>query len=485
MIQEIPLYGGLYEAESRLVSSQTCLNWYPNIPESQGISEAQLYPTPALEQIADTGDFNINRGAHLFNDEYYCINNNKLYRLNRVQGGATSFSYNLEELGEISGTGRVSLADNGFQLCIVIPDTGIGYIYEKTNGLQQITDPDFTAVGNADVVVFMDGYFVFSTQSKRFFISALNDGLSYNALDFGTAEADPDDIRGLHVHKNQLYVFGSQTCEVFRNVGGQGFPFQRITGFVLPKGLAAKFSIIEYSGAFAFVGQGENESARIYMYSGNDFQPISTTAIDLVVQKNTDIQIQDCFVWSYDKKGADFVGWTFANGTFVFESKASQLTGKKIWHERKSSNVNLTGGWRVNSLVAAYGLLICGDSDSGIIGQLDFDGNTEYGNNIVRELTLPTISSQSKRVYHGSFEVEIETGLATTSETPEIEMTYSDDAKAFVSYRTRSLGKIGEYSKKVKWQRLGNSNRFRIYRLRMTDTVRCVIYRALVDLESE
>lgn len=485
MIQEIPLDGGAYESESSPVSSQTCLNFYVNVPETMAISKSQLYQTPGLTEIDDAGDFNVNRGAHVMNGEPYFVNNDKLYRLNRIAGSATSFSFNLEELGAVTGSGRVSISDNGNQLCIVVPGTGIGYIYDKINGLQQITDPDFTAVGNAEIVVFIDGYFVFSTDSKNFFVSALNDGLSYNALDFGSAEADPDNIRGLHVHRNQLYVFGSQTCEVFRNVGGFGFPFQRITGHVLPKGLASKFSISEYDETFAFIGQGENESPRVYVFSGNRFDAVSTTAIDLKIQSLTDLQLDQVFVWSYDKNGEDFCGWSLPNGTFVLQSKASKLSNRKVWHERKSENLTSKSRWRVNSLVSAYGLLLCGDSEGGKIGKLDFDSNIEYGNFVTRQVTLPTISNQSKRVFHSSFEIEMETGLEVDpSKEPQIRLDYSNNGKSYVSQRLMSVGKTGEYSLKAKRFRLGQSNRFRIYRLTATDDVKYVLLRALVDIES-
>ena len=79
--------------------------------------------------------------------------------------------------------------------------------------------------------MFVSGYFLFTTDNKRFIISALNDGLSYNPLDVGTAEADPDDIAGVVVHKNQVFMLGTEVTEVFQNEPvGSGFPFQRIEG---------------------------------------------------------------------------------------------------------------------------------------------------------------------------------------------------------------------------------------------------------------
>jgi len=487
MIREIPLNGGFYQSESLPVSSQRCVNLYVNVPETMGISESQLYPTPGLTEIANSGDFEVNRGAHTFKGEAYFINGQTLYRLNRVAGSATSFSFNLEDLGAITGSGRVSISNNGIQMIIVVPGVGIGYTYEKTNGLQQITDLDFTANGNAEMVVFMDGYFVFSTAGKKYFVSALNDGTNYNALDFGSAEADPDDIRGLHVHRNQLYIFGSQTCEAFTTIQGTttGSPFQRIKGYVLPKGLSSQFSIAEFDDTFAFIGQGDNESPQIYVHAGNNFTAVSTTAIDLKLQENTDIQLQEAFVWTYSARGEDFIGWTTPSGTFALQAKASKGSQKKVWCERSSENLRSTEGWRVNSIVTAYGKLLCGDSEGGLIGELDFNSNTDYGEFVTREVALPTLSNNSKRLFHSSFEIEIESGINTDPNAePKIALSYSNDGRIFTSQRLMSAGKTGE-SIKAKRFRLGASDRFRIYKLTMTDNNRYVLFRALVDIDSE
>jgi hypothetical protein len=113
------------------------------------------------------------------------------------------------------------MADNGTQLMILVPG-GDGFIYNEADGtpFQQILDAGFTANGAPEIVVFVDGYFVATTDSKTFISSAVNDGLSWNALDAGSAEADPDAIRSAFVFQNQLFIFGSETIEAFQNVGG-------------------------------------------------------------------------------------------------------------------------------------------------------------------------------------------------------------------------------------------------------------------------
>ena len=474
MIKEIPVGNGFYLSESLPVSQQFCRNMYPNYPETTAISNSQLFPCPGLVEVADAGENQINRGSELLSDKPYFVCGQALYRLEP--------DLTLANLGEISGAGRVSMAENGTQLCIVVPGTGFGYIYDEQNGLQQITDQDFTANGNAEIVVFIDGYFVFTTNTKKFFCSAINNGLDYNALDFGTAEADPDAIRSAHVYKNQLYILGSETIEVFQNVGGVDFPFQRITGYVIPKGIAAPFSVADFDGSFVFIGQGVNESPKIYMFTGSGVSPISTTAIDTILQQEKDIK--DAFVWTYTFRGATFCGFSFASSTIVFDSKASALSGKKIWHERLSQNLQEKSRWRANSIITAYNKLLVGDSEGGLIGEIDNDTATEYGNFIDRFFSIQTLENNSQPITFNYVELVLESGLGLNDQKdPQVRLGYSDNSKVTRLKGMRGAGKQGEYGRKVRWNQLGRTNRWRTFFFRMTDPVRFVVLKVVLSLD--
>jgi hypothetical protein len=201
----LPIANGFYESDSLPLSAQECVNFYPNIAQAPALNAETLYGISGLEQVADAETITGNRGAHEMNGVPYFVIEDRLYSMDA--DGV------LDYIGEIAGTGRVSMADNGTQLLVLVPG-GNGYIYNHvTDTFSQITDADFTANGNPQLVVYIDGYFCLTTDSKKFIVSALNDGLSYNALDFGTAESDPDEIVAPIVFKNQLFIGGSQTIE--------------------------------------------------------------------------------------------------------------------------------------------------------------------------------------------------------------------------------------------------------------------------------
>ena len=262
-VTQLPIANGFYVSDSLPIAAQECTNWYPNIAQGQALSPETLFGTPGLVELASSGTLdNENRGAHEMAGKPYFVNGTRLYRLDE-SGTADNPIYDLVFINDIDGTGRVSIADNGTQLMVLVPG-GNGYIYNHvTDAFAQITDTDFTANGNPQHVVFVDGYFCVTTDTKKFIVSALNDGLSYNALDFGTAESDPDDIVAPIVFRNQLFIAGGQTIESFQNIGGADFPFQR-TGLYLSKGVKAPFSLVNSQNTFMFVGGGENEGPAIW-----------------------------------------------------------------------------------------------------------------------------------------------------------------------------------------------------------------------------
>lgn len=481
MAETIPvdLGAGFYQSDALPLSAQTAINWYPVYSETQTLSPSSLFGTPGIDPSIDSGVGEINRGAQVMAEVPYFINGEILYKLVRTFDGMGNEVFNLENKGTVPGDGRVSLANNGIQLCIVVPgDTA--FIYnQETDVFEEITDPDFTANGIAEGVVFIDGYFVFFA-AKKFFNSALNDGLSYDALDFGTAEADPDDIKGILVFNSQLFIFGSLTIEVFQNVGGAGFPFQRISGFFISKGLDAQFSTISFNDGFCFIGGGENEKPSIWFFSGSGLQRISTIPIETVLANKSDTVISEVFTWTYADVGSYFVGFTLDDTTFVYDATASRLSGKKIWHERRSVQDNLLTRNRINSMVQAYGRVIVGDARGGRLGSLNNDAFNEYGEILARQAAFTPLSAQGDAIFVSKVEVTMESGLSELPDEvePVIGLDWSDDARTFNQRLDRPLGLLGEYDRRVYWHRTGRAPRFRVYRLTMTDPVKPTIVEA-------
>ena len=173
---QLPIANGSYVSDSLPISAQELIGLYPNLPQTEALSQETLFGTPGLVQKATTGASrtDANRESEALNDIPYFVNGGKIFRMDS--------DFSTTEIGVVEGAGRVSMAVNLTQLMVLVPG-GKGYIVtQDPDAIVEITDVDFTTTnGKPQYVVFVDGFFVVTTDDNKFIISALNDGTTWNA----------------------------------------------------------------------------------------------------------------------------------------------------------------------------------------------------------------------------------------------------------------------------------------------------------------
>lgn len=467
---DIDIGTGFYQSEALPIANQRCVNAYVELPATQALSRASVYGTPGLTKLVTTGfeRSDANRGAWTRNNKPYFVNKQSIYRLDNNNGVLSTVN-----LGTIEGQGRCSFASNEFQILVLIPG-GKGYIVDErqTPVVQEITDTDFTTTnGSPQFVNYIDGYFVVTTDQKKFIVSSLNDGTQWSALDFGSAEVDPDGIVAPFVFKNQLYIAGESTIESFENIGGAGFPFQRINGFVIDKGCKAPFSIAVFNSSVFWVGQGQDEGVSVWQLEGSGARKVSTTPVDNMLQELTDEQQSSIFSWAYGEKGHFFIGFSSDTFTLVYD----MTTG--LWHERESQVVDTLGNERTqrcryNSIVSAYGRLLVGDSEDGTIGAIDRNNYTEY------DLPLRAFFSTSPLFNLGNsftvpkLEIFCQPGVGNVDcLEPVVNIRVSKNGYQFTDYKKISMGKAGKYESRQIRRHIGRVNRYCIFEFLISDPV--------------
>jgi hypothetical protein len=268
----LPIPLGFYQSKSAPLSSQRCINWIPTVPEGEALNNRALMQPSGITEFTST-ELGVCRGAWAMAGVPYFVLGNTLVSISKggvvTNHGSTSEPINV----------RVSMADNGTSLVIVIPG-GDAYVFNNVdNTIAQITDPDYQ---RSDSVSFYRGFFVFTTtDGKQLFVSNLNAPLTFDALDFGSAEGDPDRIITQIVDHDELSIIGSKTTEVFRNVGGADFPLQIIPGAFTQKGAHTKYGVVKFDNTYMFIGGGDNELTAIWRQSSSSSAvKASTDAID-------------------------------------------------------------------------------------------------------------------------------------------------------------------------------------------------------------
>lgn len=100
----------------------------------------------------------------------------------------------------------------------------------------------------------------------------------------------------------------------------------------------------------------------------------------------------------------------------------------------------------------------------------------------------PIMSSENRRVFYNLFELDIQTGVGLASGEPEdvdpeVMMRWSSDSgRTWSNELWRSMGKIGEYSKRLQWWRLGQG-RNRVFEVSGSAKVRTVLLDGFVDID--
>lgn len=362
-----------------------------------------LYGTPGLKEFCaietESADTCI-RQVHEMGGVGYAVIGNRVYRVTTT--GAKML------LGTIStSTGNVFMADNGTQILIV--DGSSANYYIESNTLSRITDADFPV---ATATTFQDGYIIVTEKNTgRFYISGLYNLTAWSALDFSTAEGDPDyALRAMSANR-ELWIFGEETVEAFWNSGNQDFPFERIQGGMIEMGIGAAASAVKINGVFYWL----SDKQRVVRNVGYQVQVISTPTIDYQIATYGDVS--DAQGYSCVIEGHIWYVLIFpaAGKTLVFD-----LT-TEYWFEWESYyNKDDTipfSRHRSNCCMRLGNKEIVGDYENGTLYELDMDTYTDNGEIIRRIRTSQFINKDRLRVQYHSFEIEFEAGVGLGTET--------------------------------------------------------------------
>ena len=472
------------------------VNLFPEaIPEGSGGKEAGfLLRCPGLRLLATVGAGPI-RGLWVTNGIAYIVSGSQLYSM--------TTSYVSTFRGTVSGTGPVSMADNGTQLFIAC--NPLSYIYNvDTLVFAQITDVDFPGAGS---VGYLDGYFVFNEPgTQKFWVTSLLDGTSVDPLDFASAEGYPDDVVALIVDHREIFLFGNNSVEVWYDAGTPDFPLARVQGAFMEVGCEAAYSVAKLDNSVFWLGSDARGRGVVYRANGYSPSRISTNAVEYAIQSYGNIT--DAIGYTYQQDGHPFYVLIFpsAEATWVYD------VSTQLWHERAGFSNGQFVRHRSNCQMSFNNEVIVGDYENGRLYAFDLDvyaDNNETQKWLRSWRALPTGQNNLKRTAHHSLQLDAETGvglvnslgyesekliteagLYLTTEandylitnpymsTSEVMLRWSDDAgHTWSNEHWNSMGKIGAYGTRTIWRRLGMTEKIRdrVYEVSGTDPVKIAI----------
>lgn len=445
---QIPILSGIYASGADLRTSYP-VNLIP-VPKESGISAGFLRPADGI--VASGTGPGIDRGGVNWNGVCYRVMGSKLVTV-AIDGSTTvladvggpddemvTFDYSFDKLAIVSG-GRLYYWDGSI--------------------LKRVTDPDLRVVIDT---VWIDGYFM-TTDGDSLIVTELNDPTQVNPLKYGSSEVDPDKIVALLRLRNEAYALNRYTIEAFDNVGGDFFPFRRIDGAQIQKGVIGTFACCVFVDTIAFLGSGRNEPPAIYMAANATAQKISTQEIDQVLLGYTEAQLSGVKIEARFDKAHEHLYVHLPDRTIVFDAAASAALKQPVWFTLTSSLTEFSQ-YRARHFVWAYDKWMVSDTKSAAVGAFSDERSDHWGAIVRWEFGALIVYAESRGALFNQLELVAMPGGKALGIDARISTSYSVDGKSWSQDRSIRASVTGSLQKRLAWLQQGHMRNWRIQRFR-------------------
>ena len=447
---QIPILNGIYADTTPELRTSYPVNFVP-VPKKSGISNGFLRPGDGI--VANGTGPGIDRGGIEWNGDCYRVMGTKLVEV-ASDGTVTT-------LGDVGGpTTQLVTMDYSFDLLAIASGGRLYYWNPLTSTLTQVTDPDLGIVLD---VVWVDGYFM-TTDGESLIVTELSDPTQVNPLKYGSSEVDPDPVVALLKLRNEIYALNRHTIEVFDNVGGELFPFARIDGAQIQKGVIGTQGCCVFIERIAFLGSGRNEAPGIYVGAAAITEKASTQEIDNLLLNYTEVQLATVKLEARNDKAHQHLYVHLPDRTIVYDASASQELGEQVWFTLTTTVVGFAQ-YRARNFVWVYDKWLVGDPQSTSIGYFVQDTGHHWGEQVRWEFGTLIVYNESNGAIFNELELVSLTGSVALGKNPQISTSYSLDGKSYSHERSISVGTIGS-NKRLCWFQQGHMRNWRIQRFR-------------------
>lgn len=380
-----------------------------------------LLSRPGLDLVRTNGAGPINGlfcKAGTLSGDAFSISGSTLYR-----EGAS--------LGSIAGSGVASWAGGYGEILVTR-----GTVMRHYNGT--LADVVFPDTADVRAVCFIGSFFVAvrGDTSAKFYWSAPLDGTSWNALNFATAEREPDALLDIKPLGDNIWLFGQETIECWSLTGDATLPFSRIDQVAFDQGVLATGCVVQADNSLVFIG-----SKGIVYRLGDGPVRISHNGIEERIADSTTARL-----FSYWREGHEFVSIRLDDLTLEYDCLTQE------WCEAQSSQ----GNWIVAHAAMKGQTAVLGHASNGKI--MGFGGWDDLGAELERRFTGyfqldgPT-SVNNVRLWANTGHTPLLIGQGSD---PLIEMRSSDDAgNSWSDWEPADLGQQGQYRIVAEWRALG------------------------------
>ena len=387
--------------------------------------DGDIINRPGITQLNTTGL--VARGQFVWNDNLYQVVATSLIKITDLDAGTYS------TIGTIAGSADIDVAI-GFNTAVIIVKGGNGYTLDTSDTLTLMVSPQFVP---SDSVTHINGIFVYvPTDGSPAFFSDVGAADTIQTTSFFDAEQLPDKNTVCFNLNNLLYIGGTDSFEVFRYTGVGLVPFSRLDGRI---SFGYISGILEYSDTFIFIGREKGQDVGIYAISQGTAEKLSNEMVDSVLITYTTTELKEAKSNRFKWLGYDIATFKLNNDAWGFNGGWFELT-TQVSNTTKPFDADFITHHKQKYYVA-------NDDKIGVLA----DTPTDYGNNF--EGTIILGFEEDAEFSVGSLELNISQGY--NSNIGSVALQLSHDNVIWSQPFYRQTGRIGEYSKQLRWEYSG------------------------------
>lgn len=393
--------------------------------------------------------------AGLFDTDALVLSGDTLYRQAET-GVSTALT------GTVAGRNRVRCdlgrnASDADQARIATGDA----LYLATS--TTVTEEDFPSVGGAGAqdIMFHRGFWVGIEAGTDKAYYQIPGTTTWNALDFASAEYQPDKLVACRSLRDQIWLLGDVTAEVF-TLTGAAPSIAPYGGLAFDVGCRARDTVCTVDGAIIWV----DNHCNVQISTGGEPAMVSDAGLAEIIR---DTVAEDLRAWSFSLHSHVYYVLTGTDWTWVYDRSVG------TWAKWNSNGYDYFRG----HLGCEHAeMVMCVDAlqGSGQVWRVEPDLMDDDGEEFAVEFSA-YMEVKEGRVPVASVELIGLTGdvpMTGQGSEPLVGMRYSDDgAKTWSSWRWASMQTTGQYRGRVRWRQLGQARapQGRVFRFRCSEPI--------------
>lgn len=464
--------GGSYPATARSADVEDTFNLYVDMMQTRGgrNPEGMLLPTPGFTSWA-TSSIVGSRGS--------------VYAEGRLFWVLGTALQEISSTGVVTNRGTVAADGNPAQVVyngIVGGQLGIcsgGNVYRFTLSSNSLSAALLT--GGYTHLSVAHGYgLAFNPTTGKVNLSDLNDLGTWGASSFFRRSLFGDPWQAMFVDQNALiWLPGTETFEVWYDTGSGTQPWAPLSGLIGRYGIAAPFAYGVSGLGLTWLSRSPDGGTDVVRTTGSVPKVVTTSPMAAAISSiRRSARITDAECLPYHMDGHTFQNFSFPSAlgtapkTLTYDMEVGTWAKRGQWLPASSSY----DVWAPRVHVDAFGQHLVGDRSTGTIWTMDPTVSTDIdGQGIVRQRIAPGITDEHKRQSIDQVELLMDVGVGLQGSgqgsDPQAMLSVSDDhGQTYGNELLASMGRIGQYRKRVYWSRLG-SNPETVIKVRWSDPV--------------